>query len=156
MKKKIEKEIKQSEKILIDEGEGRERQRGRGQRKEEEGRKTFDAVNEREEEKPRSKKRSKKKRGINYKMMSYKNITGINGRPKKPYSLYVQVPLCTTLGNITNFQHNYITVSEKLRFEVKSESAINYLTTFLWSWNNRLVPNWEMSTSRLHIVTLLI
>ena len=33
MKKKIEKEIKQSEKILIDEGEGMERQRGRGAEK---------------------------------------------------------------------------------------------------------------------------
>ena len=25
-----------------------------------------------------------------------------------------------------------------------------------WSWNNRLVPNWERSTSKLYIVTLLI
>ena len=25
-----------------------------------------------------------------------------------------------------------------------------------WTWNNRLVPNWERSTSRLYIVTLLI
>ena len=25
-----------------------------------------------------------------------------------------------------------------------------------WTWNNRLVPNWERSTSRLFIVTLLI
>ena len=25
-----------------------------------------------------------------------------------------------------------------------------------WTWNNRLVPNWERSTSRLSIVTLLI
>ena len=25
-----------------------------------------------------------------------------------------------------------------------------------WMWNNRLVPNWERSTSRLYIVTLLI
>ena len=25
-----------------------------------------------------------------------------------------------------------------------------------WTWNNRLVPNWETSTSRLYIVTLLI
>ena len=25
-----------------------------------------------------------------------------------------------------------------------------------WTWNNRLVPNWERSMSRLHIVTLLI
>ena len=25
-----------------------------------------------------------------------------------------------------------------------------------WTWNNRLVPNWERSTSRLCIVTLLI
>ena len=25
-----------------------------------------------------------------------------------------------------------------------------------WTWNNRLVPNWEKSTSRLYIVTLLI
>ena len=25
-----------------------------------------------------------------------------------------------------------------------------------WTWNNRLVPNWEGSTSRLYIVTLLI
>ena len=24
------------------------------------------------------------------------------------------------------------------------------------TWNNRLVPNWERNTSRLHIVTLLI
>ena len=24
-----------------------------------------------------------------------------------------------------------------------------------WTWNNRLVPNWERSTSRLYIVTLL-
>ena len=28
--------------------------------------------------------------------------------------------------------------------------------TVEWSWNNRLVPNRERSTSRLHIVTLLI
>ena len=64
--------------------------------------------------------------------MSYKDITGINGRPKKSYSLYVQVHLCTTLGTISNFQYNYITVSEKFRFEVKSESATSYLTPFLW------------------------
>ena len=25
-----------------------------------------------------------------------------------------------------------------------------------WTWNNRRVPNWERSTSRLYIVTLLI
>ena len=25
-----------------------------------------------------------------------------------------------------------------------------------WTWNNRLVPNWERSTSRLYTVTLLI
>ena len=25
-----------------------------------------------------------------------------------------------------------------------------------WAWNNRLVPNWERSTPRLYIVTLLI
>ena len=25
-----------------------------------------------------------------------------------------------------------------------------------WTWNNELVPNWERSTSRLYIVTLLI
>ena len=25
-----------------------------------------------------------------------------------------------------------------------------------WTWNNRVVPNWERSTSRLYIVTLLI
>ena len=25
-----------------------------------------------------------------------------------------------------------------------------------WTWNNRLVPNWERSTSRLYIVTLFI
>ena len=25
-----------------------------------------------------------------------------------------------------------------------------------WTWNNKLVPNWERSTSRLYIVTLLI
>ena len=25
-----------------------------------------------------------------------------------------------------------------------------------WIWNNRLVPNWERSTSRLYIVTLFI
>ena len=25
-----------------------------------------------------------------------------------------------------------------------------------WTWNNRLVPNWERSTSRLYIITLLI
>ena len=25
-----------------------------------------------------------------------------------------------------------------------------------WAWNNRLVPNWEGTTSRLYIVTLLI
>ena len=25
-----------------------------------------------------------------------------------------------------------------------------------WTWNNRLVPNWERSMSRLYIVTLLI
>ena len=26
----------------------------------------------------------------------------------------------------------------------------------IWTWNNRLVPNWERSISRLYIVTLLI
>ena len=26
----------------------------------------------------------------------------------------------------------------------------------VWTWNNGLVPNWERSTSRLYIVTLLI
>ena len=25
-----------------------------------------------------------------------------------------------------------------------------------WTWNNRLLPNWKRSTSRLHIVTLFI
>ena len=25
-----------------------------------------------------------------------------------------------------------------------------------WTWNNKLVPNWEKSTARLYIVTLLI
>ena len=25
-----------------------------------------------------------------------------------------------------------------------------------WTWNNRLVPNWERSMSKLYIVTLLI
>ena len=25
-----------------------------------------------------------------------------------------------------------------------------------WTWNNRLVPNWERSASKLYIVTLLI
>ena len=25
-----------------------------------------------------------------------------------------------------------------------------------WTWNNRLVPNWERSITRLHIVTLLV
>ena len=28
--------------------------------------------------------------------------------------------------------------------------------SYNWTWNNRLVPNWERSTSRLYIVTLLI
>ena len=28
--------------------------------------------------------------------------------------------------------------------------------TVNWTWNNRLVPNWKRSTSRLYIVTLLI
>ena len=87
---------------MIKERGGRDRE-DEGQRKEEEGRKRFDGVNEREEEKNRSKKRSKRRRGKNYKMMPYKDITEINGRPKKSYSLFVQVPLCTTLGNITNF-----------------------------------------------------
>ena len=27
---------------------------------------------------------------------------------------------------------------------------------FPWTWNNRLVPNWERSMSRLYIVTVLI
>jgi len=34
-----------------------------------------------------------------------------------------------------------------------SDSPIAVLN---WTWNNRLVPNWEMSTSRLYIVILLI
>ena len=28
--------------------------------------------------------------------------------------------------------------------------------SYNWTWNNRLVPNWERSTSRLYVVTLLI
>ena len=28
--------------------------------------------------------------------------------------------------------------------------------SYKWTWNNRLVPNWERSTSKLYIVTLLI
>ena len=28
--------------------------------------------------------------------------------------------------------------------------------SYYWTWNNRLVPNWERSTSRLHIATVLI
>ena len=28
--------------------------------------------------------------------------------------------------------------------------------SYIWTWNNRLVANWERSTSRLYIVTLLI
>ena len=28
--------------------------------------------------------------------------------------------------------------------------------SYNWTWNSRLVPNWERSTSRLYIVTLLI
>ena len=29
-------------------------------------------------------------------------------------------------------------------------------TSYNWTWNNRLVPNWERSTSKLYIVTLLV
>ena len=29
-------------------------------------------------------------------------------------------------------------------------------TGYNWTWNNRLVPNWERSTSKLYIVTLLV
>ena len=29
-------------------------------------------------------------------------------------------------------------------------------TSYNWTWNNRLVPHWERSTSRLYMVTLLI
>ena len=28
--------------------------------------------------------------------------------------------------------------------------------SYNWTWNNRLIPNWERGTSRLYIVTLLI
>ena len=33
---------------------------------------------------------------------------------------------------------------------------MNCCWTWNWTWNNRLVPNWERSTSRLYIVTLLV
>ena len=39
--------------------------------------------------------------------------------------------------------------AEKLVFRFRSNSQN-------WTWNNGLVPNWERSTSRLYIVTLLI
>ena len=37
---------------------------------------------------------------------------------------------------------------------LKNKLSLHYIT--LWTWNNRLAPNWERSTSRLHTVTLLI
>ena len=38
---------------------------------------------------------------------------------------------------------------------LKEMGIPDHLTCF-WTWNNGLVPNWERSTSRLYIVTLLI
>ena len=40
------------------------------------------------------------------------------------------------------------TVSWEICMQVKKQHN--------WTWNNRLVPNWERSSSRLYIVTLLI
>ena len=43
-----------------------------------------------------------------------------------------------------------------LQVKEESEKAGLKLNSENWTWNYRLVPNWERSTSRLHIVTLLI
>ena len=44
---------------------------------------------------------------------------------------------------------DHLTCLEKSVWRSKSNSEN-------WTWNNRLVPDWERSTSRLYIVTLLI
>ena len=41
---------------------------------------------------------------------------------------------------------------------LKNKLSLHYITLYyiiLWTWNNRLAPNWERSTSRLYVVTLL-
>ena len=53
----------------------------------------------------------------------------------------------------------------KLQKILKEMGILDHLTCLLrnlrsgqknWTWNNRLVPNWERSTSRLYIITLFI
>ena len=42
--------------------------------------------------------------------------------------------------------YNYVKFKNKIKLKKKKN----------WTWNNRLVPNWKRSMSRLHIVALLI
>ena len=47
-------------------------------------------------------------------------------------------------------------VDQNKLWKILKEMGIPDHLTCFWTWNNGLVPNWERSTSRLHIVTLLI
>ena len=47
-------------------------------------------------------------------------------------------------------------VNHKKLWKILKEMGIPDHLTCFWTWNNGLVPNWERSTSRLYIVTLLI
>ena len=47
-------------------------------------------------------------------------------------------------------------IPDYLTYLLKNLCAGQEATVRKWTWNNRLVPNRKRSTSRLHVVTLLI
>ena len=58
--------------------------------------------------------------------------------------------------DLNQIPYNY-TVKMKNRF--KGSDIIDRVSEWMemnWKWNNRLIQNWERSTSRLYITTLLI
>ena len=67
----------------------------------------------------------------------------------------IQDHLTYLLGNLYASQEATVrTVHEGSLFMFSNMSSPRHVHS--WTWNNRLVPNWERRTSRLYIVTLLI
>ena len=70
------------------------------------------------------------------------------------YRLCQSFWLCGSEQTVQNSQRDWNTRPPDLPPE-KSVCRLRN-NSYNWTWNNRLVPNWERSMSRLYIVTLLI
>ena len=67
---------------------------------------------------------------------------------------YAKVFDCVDHNKLENSERNENTRPPDLPLEKSVHRSGS--NSYNWTWNNRLVPKWERSMSRLYIVTLLI